>query len=225
MSELQNGEDPEHSQPVPAGTLFVPVRPGSLSPCVRLFRTPLGGRTAVAFTTEQQLTTTLGSDQPWIRLCESAVRALAEPLGVSALTVDPQMAAPAAVKVPAAAQPVSARVPAAAQPVSARVPAAAQPVSARVPAAAQPVSARVPATSPPAPGRLPVGAQPTAARLPAAAQTAPAPQQAPSSPQPAGTAEAQGPPGHRRTAWDPKAAGALRVAGIAAVSCLSLFIG
>jgi hypothetical protein len=109
MSELQSGEDPEPSQPVPAGTLFVPVRPGSVGPCVRLFRTPLGGRTAVVFTTEQQLTSTLGRAQPWIRLCESAVRALTEPLGVTALTVDPQLAAPAAVPRPAApAQPVTA---------------------------------------------------------------------------------------------------------------------
>ncbi|MFI9100741.1 SAV_915 family protein [Streptomyces fildesensis] len=62
----------------------------------RIFRTPLGGRTAVGFTTEQQLIATLGDDQQWVRLAEPALRALTAPLGVTALTVDPQFTAPAA---------------------------------------------------------------------------------------------------------------------------------
>ncbi|WP_202533407.1 SAV_915 family protein [Streptomyces sp. SID3212] len=95
MSEHQNSEDPEPSHPAPAGTLFVPVRPGSAGFSVRLFRTALGARTAVAFTTATGLAATLGPQQSWIKLSEHAVRALTEPLGVTALTVDPQLAAPA----------------------------------------------------------------------------------------------------------------------------------
>ncbi|MEV7777601.1 SAV_915 family protein [Kitasatospora sp. NPDC088351] len=93
-------DDPEPSRPGPAGRLLVPVRPGRLGHTARLFRTPLGDRTAVAFTTEQRLTAVLGPDQPWIALAEPALRALAEPLGVTILTVDPQLAAAAPKPVP-----------------------------------------------------------------------------------------------------------------------------
>ncbi|WP_327673289.1 SAV_915 family protein [Kitasatospora sp. NBC_00458] len=93
MNRRSLAEDPEPSEPGPAGLLLVPVRPGPLGHAARLFRTPLGDRTAVAFTTEQQLVTVLGTAQPWITLAEPALRALTEPLGVTALTVDPQLAA------------------------------------------------------------------------------------------------------------------------------------
>ncbi|MER6027338.1 SAV_915 family protein [Streptomyces sp. NPDC001851] len=96
MAELRCGEDPEPSDPVPAGPLYVPVRPGPSGCTARLFRTPLGGRTAVGFTTEHRLTATFGPGQPWIRLAEPALRALTAPLGVTALTVDPRFTAPAA---------------------------------------------------------------------------------------------------------------------------------
>jgi hypothetical protein len=116
MSELPSAEDAEPSHRAPAGTLFVPVRPGGEGFCVRLFRTPLGGRTAVAFTSVRLLAATLGADQPWIRLAEPALRALAEPLGASTLTVDPQLVAPRpAPAVPAPAVPAPA-VPAPAVP-------------------------------------------------------------------------------------------------------------
>lgn len=95
MYQRHYTEDPEPSDLLPAGQLLVPVRSGPLGHTVRLFRTPLGGRTAVAFTTEQRLTAALGPAQPWIALAEPALRALAEPLGVLALTVDPQFVAPA----------------------------------------------------------------------------------------------------------------------------------
>jgi hypothetical protein len=94
MVEQICGDDPEPSQRVPAG-LFVPVRPGPSGWVARLFRTPLGERTAVGFTTSERLAATFGTDQPWIELAEPALRALAEPLGIAALTVDPQLAAPA----------------------------------------------------------------------------------------------------------------------------------
>ncbi|MFG2651889.1 SAV_915 family protein [Streptomyces sp. NPDC048436] len=93
MTELQYGEDPEPSEPGPAGPLFVPVRPGPAGCVARLFRTPLGGRTAVAFTTPRCLYAALGARQAWIRLSEPALRALTEPLGVTAVTVDPRLAA------------------------------------------------------------------------------------------------------------------------------------
>ncbi|WP_442809446.1 SAV_915 family protein [Streptomyces sp. NBC_01335] len=85
---------------VPAGPLFVPVRPGFAhcpsSVRARFFRTPLGARTAVAFTSESRLVATLGAGQQWVRLCEPALRDLAAPLGVRTLTVDPLLSAPRA---------------------------------------------------------------------------------------------------------------------------------
>lgn len=95
MSELLHGEDPEPADRFPAGPLYVPVRPGPSGCAARLFRTPLGRRTAVGFTSEHRLTATLGSGQAWIRLAEPALRALAAPLGVTTVTVDPQFTAPA----------------------------------------------------------------------------------------------------------------------------------
>ncbi|MFG2944215.1 SAV_915 family protein [Streptomyces adustus] len=108
MNELRHGEDPEPADRFPAGPLYVPVRPGPFGCAARLFRTPLGDRTAVGFTSEHRLTATLGPDQAWIRLAESALRALTAPLGVTAVTVDPQFTAPAPARVapPALVAPV-----------------------------------------------------------------------------------------------------------------------
>ncbi|MFI9271344.1 SAV_915 family protein [Kitasatospora sp. NPDC052896] len=100
MNRRQTCEDPEPSERVPAGHLLVPVRSGPLGHAVRVFRTPLGERTAVAFTTEQRLAAVLSPAQPWIALAEPALRALTEPLGITALTVDPQLAAPAPTPLP-----------------------------------------------------------------------------------------------------------------------------
>ncbi|WP_327112804.1 hypothetical protein OG206_05555 [Streptomyces sp. NBC_01341] len=86
-------EDPEPLHPHRAGALFVPVRQGPGGCCARLVRTPLGVRTAVAFTDERQLPRTLGQQQIWIRLSEPAVRAFVAPLGVVDLTVDPFLVA------------------------------------------------------------------------------------------------------------------------------------
>lgn len=100
MSPLDPAEDPEPSEPGPAGPLHVlcvPVRPGTTGCAARFFRTPLGDRTAVGFTSSARLTATLGAGHPWIRLAEPALRALAAPLGVTTVTVDPQLSAPAAV--------------------------------------------------------------------------------------------------------------------------------
>ncbi|WP_414080030.1 SAV_915 family protein [Streptomyces sp. KN37] len=83
MAELLCDDDPEPCEPGPAGPLFVPVRPGPAGCVARLFRTPVGERTAVAFTTPQRLSAALGARQPWIRLSEQALRALTAPLGVS----------------------------------------------------------------------------------------------------------------------------------------------
>ncbi|MEW2565829.1 SAV_915 family protein [Streptomyces sp. NPDC047070] len=94
MSAIDHCEDPEPSERVPAGLLFVPVRSGPAGCTARFFRTPLGGRTAVGFTSAARLAATLGTEQACIRLSEPALRALAAPLGVTALTVDPQLSAP-----------------------------------------------------------------------------------------------------------------------------------
>ncbi|GEC07011.1 hypothetical protein SSP24_46660 [Streptomyces spinoverrucosus] len=95
MTELLCGDDPEPSDPFPAGPLFVPVRPGPAGCAVRVFRTPLGDRTAVAFTSARSLAAVLGTGQRWIRLAEPALRELTAPLGVTAVTVDPAFSAPA----------------------------------------------------------------------------------------------------------------------------------
>ncbi|MFE1170968.1 SAV_915 family protein [Streptomyces sp. NPDC058773] len=91
MSHPLYAEDPEPADDrVPAGPLFVPVRSGPAGCTARLFRTPRGGRTAVAFTSPQRLAAALGGGQPWVRLSEPALRALAEPVGATALTIDPR---------------------------------------------------------------------------------------------------------------------------------------
>ncbi|MFJ9241175.1 SAV_915 family protein [Streptomyces sp. NPDC101776] len=96
MSPVDRPEDPEPSEPVPAGLLYVPVRSGPTGCTARFFRAPLGGRTAVGFTSAAKLTATLGAEQASIKLSEPALRALAAPLGVTDLTVDPSLSAPAA---------------------------------------------------------------------------------------------------------------------------------
>ncbi|MER5941149.1 SAV_915 family protein [Streptomyces sp. NPDC001928] len=95
MAKILSDEDPEPSERFPAGPLYVPVRPGQSSCAARLFRTPIGDRTAVGFTSRRKLTATLGAEQPWIRLAEPALRSLTAPLGVTTVTVDPQFCAPA----------------------------------------------------------------------------------------------------------------------------------
>jgi hypothetical protein len=94
--------------PAPVGTapavrgraLFVPVRQGDGCIVPRFFRTAPGGRTAVGFTTCEQLLTVLGADQAWTRLSEPALRSMAAPLGVRELTVDPSLTAPVSRPVP-----------------------------------------------------------------------------------------------------------------------------
>ncbi|GAA1902937.1 SAV_915 family protein [Streptantibioticus ferralitis] len=93
MKRTTAPEDPEPEERRPAGPLFVPVRPGPAGQALRVCRSPRGIRTAVAFTSERRLTTAFGPEQPWIRLAEPALRALAEPLGVRELTVDPRLSA------------------------------------------------------------------------------------------------------------------------------------
>ncbi|MEU8942574.1 hypothetical protein OHU17_05825 [Streptomyces goshikiensis] len=116
MCLFQYDDDPEPEEQVPAGPLYVPVRPGGAEVVVRLFRTPLGARTIVGFTDPDRLAATLGVQQPWIRLSETALRAMAEPLGVSLLTVDPTFTAPAVTAGPPVATPLPQ-----ASPVAARI--------------------------------------------------------------------------------------------------------
>jgi hypothetical protein len=84
--------------------LFVPVRPNTDGFALRMFRTPLGTRTAVAFTSEPALVRALGATQAWVRLGEPAVRALAAPLGTVRLTIDPLLTARRPRTAPAAAK-------------------------------------------------------------------------------------------------------------------------
>ncbi|WP_367126204.1 SAV_915 family protein [Streptomyces phytohabitans] len=91
---LQDG-DPASRDALPPGPLYVPVRRGPHGDVTRLFRTATGARTAVAFTSVVRLTSALGADQAWVRLAGPALRALIRPLGVAAVTLDPQLTAPA----------------------------------------------------------------------------------------------------------------------------------
>ncbi|MGW6572377.1 SAV_915 family protein [Streptomyces sp. NPDC054945] len=100
MCLFQYDDDPEPEERVPAGPLYVPVRPGTAEVVLRMFRTPLGDRTAVGFTRPDLLAATLGAEQPWIRLSESALRELASPLCACPLTIDPTFTAPAVTPVP-----------------------------------------------------------------------------------------------------------------------------
>lgn len=96
----ESSEEPAHPGGAPrAGrpseALLVPVRPCADGYTLRVFRTPLGARTAVAFTTAGRLAACLGPGQPAVRLALPAVRSLAGPLGVTMVSVDPQLTAPA----------------------------------------------------------------------------------------------------------------------------------
>ncbi len=73
--------------------LFVPVRNSGCANALRVFRTPGGARTAVAFTSPVRLALVLGADQPWIQLCEPALRSLVNDIGIRDLVIDPQTAA------------------------------------------------------------------------------------------------------------------------------------
>ncbi|MFF5128661.1 SAV_915 family protein [Streptomyces syringium] len=91
-------DDGEPSEPVhssQAAPLYVPVRLCPSGYALRVFRTPLGIRTAVAFTTRRRLSDILGAGHPSIRLALPAVHALAAPLGVELVSVDPLLTAPA----------------------------------------------------------------------------------------------------------------------------------
>jgi hypothetical protein len=93
MFQRVSGDDPEPSERVPAGRLLVPVRSGPAGDVIRFFRSPQGGRTAVAFSSRRQLAAVLGPEHCFLELSESALRALARALGVAELTVDPVLIA------------------------------------------------------------------------------------------------------------------------------------
>nr|WP_231905280.1 SAV_915 family protein [Streptomyces sp. SID5468] len=80
--------------------MYVPVRPGRAATALRICRTPQGVRTVVAFTSRHRLADAFGPGQPWIRLGTPALRALAEPLGVHEVTIDPRFSVDADPGVP-----------------------------------------------------------------------------------------------------------------------------
>ncbi|MGW2593641.1 SAV_915 family protein [Streptomyces sp. NPDC001515] len=102
MNDHPRAEDPDPLRTGRTGALYVPVRCGHPADRIRLFRTPLGARTAVAFTSAPRLTRTLGRRQDWTRLSEAALRSLLAPLDGVGLVVDPPLAAPAPAGTPAA---------------------------------------------------------------------------------------------------------------------------
>lgn len=69
---------------------FVPVRcsaAGTMTPL--LARLPEGPRTGLAFTSAKALADACRPGQPWIRLCEPALRALLTPIGITHIQLDP----------------------------------------------------------------------------------------------------------------------------------------
>ncbi|MER5972675.1 SAV_915 family protein [Streptomyces sp. NPDC002055] len=95
MCLFQYDDDPEPEEQVPVDPLYVPVRLETAELMVRLFRTPLGTRTAVGFTRPDLLTSAVGAEHPWIRLSEATLRSMTEPLGAALVTIDPTFTAPA----------------------------------------------------------------------------------------------------------------------------------
>ncbi|MER7888545.1 SAV_915 family protein [Micromonospora sp. NPDC094482] len=77
-------------------TWVVPVRevPGRQAMTVRTARLPQGQRVGLAFTGPEKLVGAMGADQPWTRLCESALRAMLKPLGIDRIQLDPLLVAP-----------------------------------------------------------------------------------------------------------------------------------
>ncbi|MEU3350951.1 SAV_915 family protein [Streptomyces sp. NPDC037389] len=101
-----DGEPSHPGHPDPQRPLYVPVRPCPVGFALRVFRTPLGARTAVAFTSRRRLSDCLGPGVPSVRLALPAVRALAAPLGVGQVSVDPQLTARPVLPVAEEAAPV-----------------------------------------------------------------------------------------------------------------------
>ncbi|MFC0507775.1 SAV_915 family protein [Micromonospora costi] len=77
-------------------TWLVPVRtvPGRDLVVVRTGRLPQGQRVGLAFSGPEKLAAAMGDDQPWIQLCEAALRGMLRPLGVERIQVDPLLVAP-----------------------------------------------------------------------------------------------------------------------------------
>jgi hypothetical protein len=86
-------EPPDNERPPDDEWLYVPLREAACGVCLRLFRDRDGARCAVGFTSEQRLASVLGPRQPFYRLPEHAVRALAAEREVFALVVDPGLVA------------------------------------------------------------------------------------------------------------------------------------
>lgn len=109
VSQHQPSTGPEREPGAVRRSLYVPVRRGPAGSVVRLWRTPFGTRTAVAFTTDRRLRSVLGPTQAWIRLSEAALMRMVEPLGARHLTVDPVLTArpPAVWTEPAPADPAT----------------------------------------------------------------------------------------------------------------------
>jgi hypothetical protein len=61
---------------------------------VRTGRQPQGRRVGIAFTRPDRLVAAMGKRQQWMRLSESALRAMLLPLGISDIQVDPILVGP-----------------------------------------------------------------------------------------------------------------------------------
>ncbi|MFC5719145.1 SAV_915 family protein [Streptomyces gamaensis] len=96
-SEPSEPAHPDGARPLDRGSadpLYVPVRPCADGFALRIFRSPLGARTAVAFTSRARLLAVLGAGHDCVRLSLDAVHALTAPLGIDSVRLDPQLTAP-----------------------------------------------------------------------------------------------------------------------------------
>ena len=87
--------------------LLVPVHVTRL-PAIAVLRTarrPDGQRTALAFTTAAALANAMGTEQRWITMSESALRASVAPLGIEQIQVDADLVGASITRLP---RPVSA---------------------------------------------------------------------------------------------------------------------
>lgn len=85
---------PHHHQAALPVRWRVPVQSHDDWAVLRIFRTPSGERTAVAFTSEALLAEVLGEGQASTTLSESRLRELIAPLGISLITVNPTLTVP-----------------------------------------------------------------------------------------------------------------------------------
>lgn len=88
--------------PVTAHPLYVPVIKNRMTGVfhLRTARDVNGGRTGLAFTSQERLTLAMGHELQCTQMCEAALRQALNPIGITLITVDPEHVGPAAQRIP-----------------------------------------------------------------------------------------------------------------------------